>query len=622
MKNKLAAFFSTLLCVLFLFCSFGQTDVWAASDTNLDVVVHVRGNINAYPFEYYDDVDQTYKGVIPDILSRIAEMKNLEIVYLSPSDYAEHVDLETVVINTNERERADYILSLLSVNKDKGPCTFCISFTKTTSEYTKKCITDALSELTENEKADFLLSYADDIYEISEANRSLSAHLVAIIMVTLCLLAIVIISIRREKKRKGNEIIDALQHLVSSNVRSFYSCAYLAFDVEKVRGIYGQATCKKIEGLILNKLAPLLSSKEYVSRTQRGVFAVLFRADSRELCEERIANIVEIINMYLVQQNPGWNDFVRAGVCRIEDHNDESIHSILEAAKEAYICAIAQELRYYISVPDNVISDAKRSALLAQIDNALKNKEFKAHLQFVYSATYDCICGAELLSRWQNPEFGLLGPFEYIDILKETEKIVEHDYAIFEIACQQLEFWQSTRYSNLFLSCNFTRISCTKPDFSDRIKEIASKYDFPHENLIVEITEDSLSLNSEVLSQNIEQIRLMGFVMAFDDMGAGFSSLADLYDNEIDVVKIERAFLVSCNSPRRERMLNDLIELIHNTGSKVITEGVEVQEQNDMLAEMHCDMVQGFFHSRVMPLYRAGSFLNDKRVSHINVLHG
>lgn len=99
-----------------------------------------------------------------------------------------------------------------------------------------------------------------------------------------------------------------------------------------------------------------------------------------------------------------------------------------------------------------------------------------------------------------------------------------------------------------------------------------------------------------------------GFKVAIDDMRTGFSSLADIYDNEIDIVKIEREFISSCVTDRRRHMLGNIIELVHNAGAAVICEGIETPEQLEMLKSLNCDMTQGFYNSRVLPLPECESF--------------
>ena len=249
------------------------------------------------------------------------------------------------------------------------------------------------------------------------------------------------------------------------------------------------------------------------------------------------------------------------------------------------------------------------------VANAVTDGEFRVYLQFINENKSKKICGAEALSRWQNKEYGILRPHEYIDVLKETEQIIAHDYKMFSAVCRQLEAWCAEPYKQLFLTCNFTRTSLSKNDFFDRISEISSDYKFDRSRLVLEITEDSIAENSQAVSENISKCRRAGFKIAIDDMGAGFSSFADLYDYEIDLVKIDGEFIASCTSERRQTMLSNIITLVHESGAKILCEGVENLEQADFLDKINCDMMQGFYFSKILPLVECEKFLKNENIT-------
>lgn len=213
----------------------------------------------------------------------------------------------------------------------------------------------------------------------------------------------------------------------------------------------------------------------------------------------------------------------------------------------------------------------------------------------------------------------MLRPHEYIELLKETGQIIAHDYKMFSAACRQLEAWEKAPHDRLFLTCNFTRISLSQSDFFDRITEISSSFKFGHGRLIMEVTEDSIAENSEIVSENIRKCREMGFKIAIDDMGTGFSAFADLYDNEIDLVKIDGGFIAACTSPRRRTMLSDIISLVHHSGAKILCEGVETPEQVEFLNGMSCDMMQGFYFSKILPQTECEKFLGPEKICESSV---
>lgn len=163
--------------------------------------------------------------------------------------------------------------------------------------------------------------------------------------------------------------------------------------------------------------------------------------------------------------------------------------------------------------------------------------------------------------------------------------------------------------NNIFLTCNFTRISIAEEDFASRIKEIANKYSFDRNKLVIEITEDSLTANNKQSQKNIAMCKEMGFKIAIDDMGSGFSAISDLYDNDVDVVKIEQSIIHKATTEKRYKLLKALIYLAHDMNARVICEGVETEEHRNIVLKTDCDMMQGFYYSRVLPYREAMNFL-------------
>ena len=123
----------------------------------------------------------------------------------------------------------------------------------------------------------------------------------------------------------------------------------------------------------------------------------------------------------------------------------------------------------------------------------------------------------------------------------------------------------------------------------------------------------------KVVSENIRKCRESGFKVAIDDMGAGFSSIVDLYDNEIDFVKIDGAFISCCMSERQQVMLSNMIQLVHQSGAQVLCEGVETGKQAEFLSKIHCDMMQGFYFSKILPLVECKKFLKNENITEIPV---
>lgn len=240
----------------------------------------------------------------------------------------------------------------------------------------------------------------------------------------------------------------------------------------------------------------------------------------------------------------------------------------------------------------------------------LKNKEFKMYLQFIVDNKEKKIVSAEALSRWENPTQGLVGPGNYIVHMETAGLISMHDFYMFELACRQLEQWKNTEYGEISISCNFTRITLSEEDFIEKMTSIAQNYQFDHSKLAIEITEDAIEKDREVAKRNVHLCKELGFKIYLDDLGSGYTSLANLCDYPIDVVKIDRDILLKTSTKRGRDLFSGIIALAHNLNISVICEGVETEEQNTLVSQSDCDYIQGWYYAKALPLEECMAFVD------------
>ena len=156
-------------------------------------------------------------------------------------------------------------------------------------------------------------------------------------------------------------------------------------------------------------------------------------------------------------------------------------------------------------------------------------------------------------------------------------------------------------------------ISCTisEKDFAEKIEEISNKYDFDRSKLVIEITEDSIEKNLVVAMFNIIKIKKLGFRIALDDIGSGYTSLVSLCEYPIDVVKIDREILLLAGTERGKKLFLGIVSLAHYLNIKVVCEGVETEEQNKLVSESDCDYIQGWYYSKALSEKKAEKFAID-----------
>lgn len=236
-----------------------------------------------------------------------------------------------------------------------------------------------------------------------------------------------------------------------------------------------------------------------------------------------------------------------------------------------------------------------------ELVDALEQGQFEMYFQLVYSIRRDTFTGMEALSRWHHPEKGVLPPAAFLPDLASFGLLDRLDFYMLERACAFLENRHRTQQERLHLSCNFSRSSISVPDFRERFDGIVSRYDFDHRDLILEIAEDCLADDAVAARFNIANCMSRGFKAALDDFGVGYTSFLDLCDFPVDRLKIDRALVTRCDTPRGRAVLSEITQLAHHLDMEVLCEGVETDTERDIVRDCGCDYIQGYLFSRVLP---------------------
>ena len=236
---------------------------------------------------------------------------------------------------------------------------------------------------------------------------------------------------------------------------------------------------------------------------------------------------------------------------------------------------------------------------------AIRKDQFELYLQFVYDVRVGRLVGVEALSRWNHPQMGVLPPSQFIDDMREEGLIDILDFQMLEKSCRLLEQWKKDGSVELNLSCNFTRDSLSDEDFARRFRKVVRKYDFIPENLIIEITEDALFASREYAYQNILACKECGVRVALDDMGAGYTSVSDLGDFPVDIIKIDRRLIKQTSQERGKALLRGIVDMAHRLKIEALCEGVETEQERQTVIECGSDYIQGYYYSHVYPVEAA-----------------
>ena len=223
------------------------------------------------------------------------------------------------------------------------------------------------------------------------------------------------------------------------------------------------------------------------------------------------------------------------------------------------------------------------------------------------------LCSAEALVRWDHPEYGIIGPSEFISILEENGLILELDKFVWRKVASQIRAWKDQYGFSVPVSVNVSRIDTLTPDLKDIFLNILKTYRLTVDDLDLEITESAYAGDSEQVISMVKDLRGMGFRIEMDDFGTGYSSLGMLTNLPIVALKLDMSFIRSAFGEKRDmRMIELVIDIADYLHIPVVAEGVETEEQYLALKAMGCDLVQGFYFSKPVPPETFGRFLLER----------
>ena len=238
------------------------------------------------------------------------------------------------------------------------------------------------------------------------------------------------------------------------------------------------------------------------------------------------------------------------------------------------------------------------------MESALRNEEFQVYLQPKYSPATGKLVGAEALVRWVSLTTGLITPSHFIPIFERTGFITQlDDYMISRVAKMQAE-WMIQGKKMIPISVNVSRAHFAQEGLAEHICQLVDAYGPSHELIELEVTESAFFDDKEILVETVKQLKAYGFRVSMDDFGAGYSSLNSLKDIPLDVLKLDGEFFRGDEDGvrRGEIVVKEAIQLARNLDMSVVAEGIEKKEQVDFLAKQGCDMIQGFYYAKPMPI--------------------
>lgn len=304
---------------------------------------------------------------------------------------------------------------------------------------------------------------------------------------------------------------------------------------------------------------------------------------------------------------------IKIGICKECDNIlDDTIKKCLATLN--YIKnKINVNVGYYNDDVEGMI--IKRNQLLIDIDRAIEQHEFLVYFQPQINSYDGRLVGAEALVRWLHPKYGMVSPGEFIPLFEEHMLISKLDKYVWEESCIFLNKWHG-KYPNLSISINISVNDFYHMDVCNFLVDLITKYEIAPKNLKLEITESAFASDRKMIVDKVDELHKYHFIIEMDDFGSGYSSFNTLKEIPIDVLKMDMKFINGdLNNYKAKEILNSIIAMAHKIHMPVIAEGVETKEQCELLSQMDCDLIQGYYYSRPLSEGDFVEFLKGIEVS-------
>jgi len=285
---------------------------------------------------------------------------------------------------------------------------------------------------------------------------------------------------------------------------------------------------------------------------------------------------------------------------------------IKNADMAMYQSKISGKNRYHMFTPELNRLALYKMDMVKEFRAVLTQKEFIVYYQPKVQPATNLVLGLEALVRWQKKDGTILSPGDFIPMAGETGLILQLSRYVLEEACKALKILKERFAFPLTLSVNISPLEFKQPDLVENILNVLKFHLLPASSIEVEITETTMMTDLKSTIEKLSILKKEGVSIAIDDFGTGYSSLYYLKKLPISTPKIDKSFIDDITTDQNDANIVETILLMaKNLGIEVVAEGVGTKEQFELLAKYNCDLIQGYYYAKPMPLKNLISYLEN-----------
>ncbi len=407
-------------------------------------------------------------------------------------------------------------------------------------------------------------------------------------------------------------LMEQIQHALASSVRSGHSGAMLFLDLDNFKTI-NDTLGHDIGDILLQQVAQRLKASvratDSVARLGGDEFVVMLedlsghRLEAATQAEHVGEKIVAALNQPYQLATHEYRSSASIGITLFNGDQQTAEELMRQADIAMYQGKKAGRNTLRFFDPQMQDSINVRVSLESDLHNAIEKQQFQLYYQIQVDSSRRPL-GAEALIRWLHPERGLVPPLQFIPLAEETGMILPVGQWVLETACAQLKAWQQDELTrDLVLAVNVSAKQFHQDDFAAQVRASVQRHSINPMLLKVELTESMLLENIELTIEIMNSLNEIGIQLSLDDFGTGYSSLQYLKRLPLDQLKIDQSFMrdITTNSSDRT-IVQTIIAMAHSLDLNVIAEGVETEEQQQLLLASGCMHYQGYLFSKPLPI--------------------
>lgn len=414
-------------------------------------------------------------------------------------------------------------------------------------------------------------------------------------------------------------LLDRLSLALAAASRHGHRVGVLFLDLDDFKTI-NDALGHHVGDVVLQEIARRLSEAvrpgDTVSRMGGDEFIVLC-PDLPDIAAAQIVadRILSALTEPVLVGDRSWSVEVSVGIA-LAEHGDSADTVLREADSAMYAAKRKGKGRAEVFQQEMHVRAARQANLAPRLRQALADGEFRLHFQPIVDLESSMVVGAEALIRWAHPTRGLLPPGEWLDVVEKSDLVVAMGRWVLQEACRIGAMWQETLGDRApIIHANVSARHLNNVSFFGDVRQALHDSGCSPQWLVLEVTETHLLTVSHSLRRDLERLRTIGVKLAADDYGTGYSALSQIVELDVDVIKIDKSFVMAMDSSRRAHaVVQAVVGLSKALGLEVVAEGVERPEHAAELLRMGCLSGQGYLWSPARPAEDIAAMLRDGRV--------